>query len=87
MGPLTQRRQALLLVVVGALAGVLLVCVGLELIGVPVLEPFGVDELFTRHEPSRIVVEGGAEHADPDSSPVPTEPVSVPTRLPNGGAP
>jgi len=70
---LTHRRQVVLLVVVGVLAGVALVCVGLELLGVPVLEPFGVDELFTRHEPpSRVVVEGGGPLTDPDSIPAPS---------------
>lgn len=87
---LTYRRQVLLFVVLGFLAVVSLCCVGLELLGVPVLEPFGLDELFTRHAPtvpSRIVVEGGSERADPDSKSAPPAPLSVPTRLANGVAP
>lgn len=82
---LTHRRRVLLLVV-GLLAGVALICAGLELLGVPVLEPFGVDELFTRHEPtlpSGIDVEGSGAHADPDST---LAPVSVPAPTESGVA-
>lgn len=70
---LTHWRQ-LVLVVFGFLAVVALCCVGLELAGVPVLEPIGLDELFTRHEqttPSHVVVEGEGTHADSDSTAAP----------------
>jgi hypothetical protein len=87
---LTHRGQVLLLVIVGVLGCMALCCLGLELVGVPVLEPFGVDELFTRHEPtlpSRIVIEGGGAQTDPDSTAAPPVPVSVPTNVENGVAP
>jgi hypothetical protein len=77
---LTHRGQVLLLVVVGVLSCMALCCLGLELMGVPVLEPFGVDELFTRHEPaipSRIVIEGQGVHADQDQDSTPAPPATV----------
>jgi hypothetical protein len=67
---LTHRRRVLVLGV-GVIVGLALCCLGLELVGVPVLEPFGVDELFTRHEstlPSRVVIERSGAQADPDST-------------------
>jgi hypothetical protein len=71
---LTHRGQVVLLVVVSFLVCTALCCLALELMGVPVLEPLGVDELFTRHDPtlpSKIVIEGSGEHSDGDSSPTP----------------
>jgi hypothetical protein len=77
---LTRRGQTVLLWIVGLLACMALCCLVLELMGVPVLEPFGVDELFTRHEPtvpSKIVIEEGGAHGDSDSTAAPAPTVSV----------